>query len=102
SLTSGAGGLLTINKLNTNSGVRLKLAQMMADRGVSLTHLAGRVGLTLANLPILKTNKARAVRFSTLASLCRELKCQPGDLLEFVEIGPQADTSSSGLPGDYY
>jgi putative transcriptional regulator len=56
----------------------------MADRGLSLTELADRVGITLANLSILKTNKAKAVRFSTLEALCRELKCQPGELLEFV------------------
>ncbi len=57
----------------------------MADREISLTDLAERVGITLANLSILKTNKAKAVRFSTLEALCRELKCQPGDLLEFVQ-----------------
>jgi len=57
----------------------------MLDRNVSLTELAGRVDLTLANLSILKTNKARAIRFSTLEALCRELKCQPGDLLRHVE-----------------
>jgi putative transcriptional regulator len=55
----------------------------MEDRGVSLTELAERVDITLANLSILKTNKAKAVRFSTLEALCRELRCQPGDLLEF-------------------
>jgi len=63
--------------------IRLKLDELMADRGVSLTELAERVDLTLANLSILKTNKAKAVRFSTLEALCRELKCQPGDLLVF-------------------
>jgi putative transcriptional regulator len=52
---------------------------------MSLTELAERVDITLANLSILKTNKAKAVRFSTLEALCRELKCQPGDLLEFVD-----------------
>jgi putative transcriptional regulator len=57
----------------------------MADRGISLTDLAARVDITLANLSILKTNKAKAVRFSTLEALCRELKCQPGDLLEFTK-----------------
>ena len=56
----------------------------MAKRQISLTELAQRVDITLANLSILKTNKARAVRFSTLEALCSELKCQPGDLLEFV------------------
>ncbi|HYC72071.1 MAG TPA: helix-turn-helix transcriptional regulator [Opitutaceae bacterium] len=63
--------------------IRLNLDRVMADRGISLTELADRVGITLANLSILKTNKAKAVRFSTLEALCRELKCQPGDLLEF-------------------
>jgi putative transcriptional regulator len=65
--------------------IRLNLEAMMEKRGVSLTDLSGRVGITLANLSILKTNKARAVRFSTLAALCMELNCQPGDLLEFVD-----------------
>jgi len=63
--------------------IRLNLDRVMADREISLTELADRVGITLANLSILKTNKAKAVRFSTLDALCRELKCQPGDLLEF-------------------
>jgi putative transcriptional regulator len=64
--------------------IQLNLERVMAERGISLTELADRVGITLANLSILKTNKAKAVRFSTLESLCRELRCQPGDLLEFV------------------
>jgi putative transcriptional regulator len=64
--------------------IRLKLDQVMADREISLTELAERVNITLANLSILKTNKARAIRFTTLDALCRELECQPGDLLEFV------------------
>ena len=54
---------------------------------MSLTELADRVGVTIANLSILKTNKAKAVRFSTLESLCRVLNCQPGELLEFVADG---------------
>jgi putative transcriptional regulator len=65
--------------------IQLNLDRVMAERGISLTELAERVDLTLANLSILKTNKAKAVRFSTLEALCRELKCQPGDLLEFVQ-----------------
>lgn len=68
--------------------IRVRLDRLMVDRGVTLTDLASSVGITLANLSILKTNKARAVRFTTLAALCRELKCQPGDLLEYVE-GPE-------------
>jgi putative transcriptional regulator len=64
--------------------IRLNLDRVMLERRISLTELADRIGITLANLSILKTNKARAVRFSTLEALCRELQCQPGDLLEFV------------------
>lgn len=58
---------------------------MMAKRKMSLTELADQVGITLANMSILKTGKARAVRFETLEKLCRALECQPGDLLTFVE-----------------
>jgi putative transcriptional regulator len=65
--------------------IQVNLDRVMAEKKVSLTELAGRVDLTLANLSILKTNKARAIRFSTLDALCRELKCQPGDLLEYIE-----------------
>lgn len=65
--------------------IQLNLEKVMADRGITLTELAARVGITLANLSILKTNKAKAVRFNTLDALCRELKCQPGELLEFVK-----------------
>jgi len=68
--------------------IKLNLDRVMAEREISLTELADRIGITLANLSILKTNKARAIRFTTLEALCRELKCQPGDLLEFVS-GPQ-------------
>lgn len=57
---------------------------MMARRKMSLTELAEKVDLTLANLSILKTGKAKAVRFSTLEALCHALDCQPGDLLEYV------------------
>ena len=57
----------------------------MAKRKISLSELAGRVGLTLANLSILKTGKAKAVRFTTLEAICRELGCQPGDILEYRE-----------------
>ncbi|HXQ82041.1 MAG TPA: helix-turn-helix transcriptional regulator [Opitutaceae bacterium] len=65
--------------------IRVNLDQVMLDRKLSLTELAGRVDLTLANLSILKTNKARAIRFSTLEALCRELNCQPGDLLHYAQ-----------------
>ena len=64
--------------------ILVKLDHLMLDRRITLTELASRVGLTLANLSILKTNKARAIRFSTLDALCRELNCQPGDLLAWT------------------
>ena len=63
----------------------VNLDVMMARRKISAGELAGRVGITPANLSILKNNKARAVRFSTLEALCRELSCQPADLLEYRE-----------------
>ncbi len=67
--------------------IKLNLDRVMLKRQVSLTELADRVGITLANLSVLKTNKARAIRFTTLEALCRELKCQPGELLEFIPGG---------------
>lgn len=63
--------------------IRVNLDRVLVDRRMSLTELADRVGITLANLSILKTGKARAVRFSTLNALCRELQCQPADLLVY-------------------
>jgi putative transcriptional regulator len=63
--------------------IRLNLEKVLADRGMTLTELADRVGITIANLSILKTGKARAVRFTTLEAICRELNCQPGDLLAY-------------------
>jgi putative transcriptional regulator len=63
--------------------IHVKLDHLLLDRSLTLTELADRIGITIANLSILKTNKARAVRFSTLEALCRELACQPGDLLEW-------------------
>ena len=63
--------------------IRVKLDHLMLDRRMTLTELASRVDLTLANLSILKTGKARAIRFSTLDAICEALSCQPGDLLRF-------------------
>jgi putative transcriptional regulator len=63
--------------------IRVRLDHLLLDRRLSLTDLADRVDMTLANLSVLKTNKARAIRFSTLEALCRELQCQPGELLEW-------------------
>lgn len=66
-------------------GIIVNLDVMLAKRKMSSGELADRVGITPANLSILKTGKAKAVRFSTLAAICRELNCQPGDLLEYKE-----------------
>ena len=62
----------------------VKLDDVLHDRRMTLTELADRIGLTLANLSILKTGKARAIRFSTLEAICDALACQPGDILGFV------------------
>ena len=75
----------------------VKLDDVLHQRRMSLTELAERVGLTLANLSILKTGKARAIRFSTLDAVCEALGCQPGDLLVYVDEGadhePEPDAS---------
>jgi len=77
--------------------IRVQLDRILLDRRMSLTELADRVGVTLANLSILKTGKARAMRFSTLDALCRELDCQPGDLLVF-EPGPPDAADDAEAP----
>ena len=63
----------------------LNLDVVMAQRKKSLTELAGEIGITLSNLSILKTGKAKAIRFSTLEAICKELDCQPADILEYIE-----------------
>ena len=65
-------------------GIVVNLYVMMAQRKMSLGELAQKVDITMANLSILKNNKARAVRFSTLEAICKALDCQPGDILEYV------------------
>ena len=65
------------------ANIMVKLDDLLHERRMTLTELADRVGLTLANLSILKTGKAKAIRFSTLEAICRELECQPGDLLTY-------------------
>ena len=65
-------------------GITVKLDDLLYARRMTLTDLADRVGITLANLSILKTGKARAIRFSTLEAICGALDCQPGDILEYV------------------
>lgn len=74
--------------------IRVQLDRLLLERRMSLTELADRVGVTLANLSILKTGKARAIRFTTLDALCRELNCQPGDLLVH-EPGPPDETDDT-------
>jgi putative transcriptional regulator len=69
--------------------IRVNLDVMMAKRKISLTELADKVGITLANLSILKTEKAKAIRFSTLNKICEVLECQPGDILEFISNNQQ-------------
>lgn len=69
--------------------IRINLDVMMAKRKMSLTELAEKVGITMANLSVLKTEKARAIRFSTLESICKVLDCQPGDILEYISDNRQ-------------
>ena len=65
--------------------IRIHLDAVLAERGMTLTQLSEAVGITLANLSILKTGKAKAIRFTTLESICSALHCQPGDILRFEE-----------------
>ena len=74
--------------------ILVKLDDMLHARRMTLTELAERVGITIVNLSILKTGKARAIRFSTLEAICEALDCQPGDLLEFIP-----DAESDGRDG---
>jgi putative transcriptional regulator len=76
--------------------IRVTLDRMLLERRMSLTELCDRVGITMANLSILKTGKAKAVRFSTLEALCRELKCQPADLLLYDPEGEDEDEDEDG------
>ena len=64
--------------------INVNLDRLLLERKMTLTELADRIGITIANLSILKTNKARAIRFSTLEALCKELECRPGDLLDYT------------------
>jgi putative transcriptional regulator len=69
------------------AAIRIGLDDMLAARGMTLTELSQRVGITIVNLSVLKNGRARAIRFSTLAALCAELDCQPGDLLSYEPGG---------------
>jgi putative transcriptional regulator len=63
--------------------ITIKLDDLLHDRRMTMTDLADRIGLTLANVSIIKTGKAKAIRFSTLEAICKELNCQPGDILRY-------------------
>lgn len=75
-------------------GILVNLDLMLVRRKMKLTELSERVGITLANLSVLKQGRARAVRFSTLEAICRELDCQPGDILEYKPDDPVPDEDS--------
>ena len=64
--------------------IRINIDMMMAKRKMSLTELSGRIGISMTNLSLLKTGKVKGIRFSTLEAICKELDCQPGDILEYV------------------
>lgn len=65
--------------------IKVNIDVMLAKRGMSVTELSEKVGITMANISILKNGKAKAIRFTTLAGICKALNCQPGDILEYVE-----------------
>lgn len=67
-------------------GIRINIDVMLAKRKMSVTELAEKVGITMANLSILKNGKAKAIRLNTLEAICKSLDCQPGDILEYIEI----------------
>jgi putative transcriptional regulator len=69
----------------------VRLDRMMADRKISLNDLSERIDISIVNLSNLKTGKVKAIRFSTLNRICRELKCQPGDILEYIESNDEED-----------
>ena len=79
--------------------IAVKLDDLLHDRRMTLTELADRVGMTLANLSILKTGKARAIRFSTLDAICQALSCQPGDLLRFEPEQTEAEPTPAARSG---
>jgi putative transcriptional regulator len=80
--------------------ITVKLDDVLHARRMTLTELSERIGITLANLSILKTGKARAVRFSTLEAICEALECQPGDLLEFASAS-EADKAPARAVGGH-
>jgi putative transcriptional regulator len=81
--------------------IAVKLDDLLHERRMTLTELAAQIDITLANLSILKTGKARAIRFSTLEAICGVLRCQPGDLLEFVPESGAAEQPRSASSGGW-
>jgi putative transcriptional regulator len=79
--------------------ISVKLDDLLHDRRMTLTELSDRVGMTLANLSILKTGKARAIRFSTLEAICDALSCQPGDILRFEPQQAARDQPVAAISG---
>ena len=79
--------------------IAVKLDDLLHDRRMTLTELAERVGITIVNLSILKTGKARAIRFSTLEAICAALDCQPGDILEFLPEAGEDDQFAASETG---
>jgi putative transcriptional regulator len=78
--------------------IAVKLDDLLHDRRMTLTELGDQVGLTLANLSILKTGKARAIRFSTLEAICEALSCQPGDILRFEPTSASSQSQAPSVP----
>ncbi|NQD37764.1 helix-turn-helix transcriptional regulator [Permianibacter sp. IMCC34836] len=78
----------------------VRLDDKLYERRMTLTELSERVGITMANLSILKTGKAKAIRFSTLEAICAALECQPGDILVFLQGTPQDDHASEADAGE--
>ena len=72
--------------------IQINLGVEMAKKKISLTQLSARIGISITNLSLLKTGKVRAIRFSTLAAICRELDCQPGDILEYRDSSQSASS----------
>lgn len=78
--------------------IAVKLDDLLHDRRMTLTELADRIGMALPNLSILKTGKARAIRFSTLEAICAALQCQPGDLLRYEPEPAESELAAAGKP----
>lgn len=83
----------TIQSRRYPMGIIINLDVVMAQRKKGLTELAGEVDITLANLSILKNNKAKAIRLTTLSAICKALNCQPGDILQYVEDKEETETN---------